>query len=188
MNLDELIYISKNQLSKDFCDHCIEKFEQYKEYQFPGQTANGLDDIKISTDMIISSVDLWKEEDNTFFKSLSDNLKCYETFVPYSLRSHVMNGNPIDTGYQLQRTKAGERYKWHHDQLETRILTFIWYLNDIKEDGYTEFRSGLKIQPECGKILIFPALWPWVHRGFPPKSETKYICTGWIKDDRPVFY
>ena len=27
---------------------------------------------------------------------------------------------------------------------------------------------------------MFPALWPWVHRGFPPKSEVKYICTGWL--------
>ena len=49
-------------------------------------------------------------------------------------------------------------------------------------DRYTEFYTGLKIKPEVGKILMFPALWPWVHRGYPPKSETKYICTGWIRN------
>ena len=185
MNLDELIYTSKNQLSKDFCHHCIEKFEQNKEYQVQGITYNGDDfDMKRSTDMCISDFEIWKEEDDTFLKSLSDNLEYYKfRFVPSSFQKHVMNGSPIDTGYQLQRTKPKEFYHWHHDQMDGRLLTFIWYLNDIKEDGYTEFITGLKIQPECGKILIFPALWPWVHRGFRPKSETKYICTGWIEDD-----
>ena len=47
-------------------------------------------------------------------------------------------------------------------------------------DGYTEFKNGIKIQPEQGKLLIFPAVWSYIHRGFPPKTETKYICTGWI--------
>ena len=75
----------------------------------------------------------------------------------------------------------GDFYTWHHDCMDDRLLTIIWYLNDVNQDGYTEFSSGLKIQPEIGKILMFPAQWPWVHRGYPPKYETKYICTGWIK-------
>ena len=37
-----------------------------------------------------------------------------------------------------------------------------------------------------GKILMVPALWPWVHRGYPPKYETKYICTGWIRNISPT--
>ena len=98
-----------------------------------------------------------------------------------------MNYPSEDTGYQIQETKPGGFYTWHHDQIGSRTLTFIWYLNNIVEDGYTEFNTGLKIQPEMGKIVIFPGLWPWVHRGYPPKSENKYICTGWIriKDDIP---
>ena len=27
---------------------------------------------------------------------------------------------------------------------------------------------------------MFPGLWPWVHRGVSPKSEVKYLCTGWV--------
>lgn len=61
-----------------------------------------------------------------------------------------------------------------------RYFTFIWYLNDIHEDGYTEFIDGTKIQPETGKMIIFPSTWTYTHRGYPPKSEVKYICTGWI--------
>ena len=54
------------------------------------------------------------------------------------------------------------------------------YLNDVIEDGYTEFEFGLKVQPRVGKILLFPATWQYLHRGYPPKSETKYLCTGWL--------
>ena len=92
--------------------------------------------------------------------------------------------NLSDTGYQIQRTLPGEFYTWHNDfyyeQHKSRFLTFIWYLNDVYEDGYTEFIDGTKIEPRTGKMMIFPATWTYQHRGYPPKSETKYICTGWI--------
>jgi len=61
-----------------------------------------------------------------------------------------------------------------------RVLTFIWYLNDIEEDGYTEFMDGTKVQPKTGRFCLFPATWEYHHRGYPPKSQTKYICTGWL--------
>ena len=97
------------------------------------------------------------------------------------IRDRCFGGNTEDTGYHIQETVPGAGYVWHHDSMDNRLLSIIWYLNDIHEDGYTEFFTGLKIQPEVGKIIMFPALWPWIHRGYPPKSETKYICTGWIR-------
>lgn len=182
MNIDDLTYVVKNQLDKDFCEHCIEKFKK-DDAKVVGITDGGLQsDIKKSTDLYLSKLDNWKEEDNVFFESLSKNLEIYRDWVPYPLQYYVLKDEHEDTGYQMQETKPGEFYTWHHDQMDNRHLTFIWYLNDVHYDGYTEFISGLKIQPEMGKMLIFPGLWPWVHRGYPPKSENKYICTGWIRD------
>jgi hypothetical protein len=94
-----------------------------------------------------------------------------------------------DSGYQIQRTNPNSGYSWHSDfntiksEIENngvRMLTFIWYLNDIVEDGYTEFIDGTKIQPKTGRMVIFPACWTFFHRGYPPKSEIKYIATGWL--------
>ena len=60
-------------------------------------------------------------------------------------------------------------YIWHHDSMMgeyvltrgVRCLTYIWYLNDIDEDGYTEFIDGTKVQPKTGRIwqlgLLFTA-------------------------------
>ena len=184
--IDPLIYIRKKTLDPDFCTHCIEKFK-LDDRKYTGLCGEGVvkNDIKQSTDLVISGLSGWEDEDKYFKESLSEHLEAYKSWVPEIYKTHVTNDGAHDTGYQLQETKPGGFYVWHHDQMGLRRVTFIWYLNDIKEDGYTEFTNGLKVQPKAGTILLFPALWPWIHRGFPPKSETKYISTGWISDGSP---
>ena len=182
MKVDDLILVAENRLDKDFCEHCIEKFKKDENRQ---QGACGTDkhvDLKVkkSIDLGISGKTNWKEEDDVFYKSFKDVLESYKKYI-YPLSNICLGGNTEDTGYQIQETAPGGGYVWHHDSMNNRLLSIIWYLNDIHEDGYTEFFTGYKIQPEVGKIIMFPALWPWIHRGYPPKSETKYICTGWIR-------
>ncbi len=185
MDIEDLIYVPDKRLDGDFCKHCIEKFKK-DDNRYQGVTGSGVDlKMKKSTDLKISAKDNWKEEDNVFYESFKDTYASYENWLsdnysPLYLDA-CLRGHIEDTGYQIQETLPGGFYNYHHDGMHDRLLTIIWYLNDIHEDGYTEFYSGLKIQPEEGKIMMFPALWPWVHRGFPPKSETKYICTGWIR-------
>ena len=92
-----------------------------------------------------------------------------------------------DTGYKVQKYEPGGCYHWHHDwsmssqPVASRIFTFMWYLNTIeeKDDGYTEFADGTKIQPVVGRLIFFPATWTFLHRGYPPKVS-KYLCNGWI--------
>ena len=180
-------------MSSDFCKDTINKFEN-DDRKIQGSTMEGVSlEFKKSTDLPISKYEDWKNEDEVFFRSITECLPEYyehcNQYGPYFPHAFIgvsdyQNINPLDSGYQIQRTYPGEYYHWHHDgriiNNTIRVLTFIWYLNDIKHDGYTEFKNGMKIQPEQGKLLIFPALWSYIHRGFPPKSETKYICTGWI--------
>ena len=59
-----------------------------------------------------------------------------------------------DTGnimIQIQRYEPDSGYRWHHDDnvvqsQEQRSMTFIWYLNTIEEDGYTEFVDGTRVK------------------------------------------
>ncbi len=178
MKLNDYFFIKRNVLDEDFCKHCIDKFNK-DDKRYEGVVHGGVyPDVKRSTDLTISDNDNWKEEDNIFCTTLTSSLDEYLRWLPDHHREVIPF--PQDTGYQIQRTDPGGFYHWHHDQWRNRRITFIWYLNDIVEDGYTEFSTGYKVQPETGKLLMFPALWPWVHRGFPPKSEVKYICTGWL--------
>ena len=182
MNTDDYIYVAENKLDKDFCKHCIQKFNK-DENKYQGLVGDGVNlEVKQSLDLGISDNDDWIEEDNIFYNSLKDTLESYQEWLKHPFSDNCFRGRIQDTGYQIQETKPGEFYKWHQDGMDCRMLTIIWYLNDIDEDGYTEFYTGLKIQPKMGKILMFPALWPWIHRGYPPKYETKYICTGWIRN------
>ena len=55
------------------------------------------------------------------------------------------------------------------------------YLNDV-DGGPTGFITGRDIQPEEGKLVLFPTTWNMVHWGVPPNTGNKYIVTGWLYD------
>ena len=177
----DFIYVERDALPKSFCNNVIEKFEQ-DDRKRQGQVGGGVClEIKRSSDLSISELDDWKSYDQAFFKSLNGGLKKYIRFLPEEYMKHrALSELGNDTGYQIQRTQPNDYYIWHHDQTTTRLVTFIWYLNDIKDGGYTEFIDGTRIQPEAGKLIIFPATWDFLHRGVSPKTETKYLCTGWV--------
>ena len=177
----DFIYVERSALPKSFCNNVIEKFEQ-DDRKRQGQVGGGVClEIKRSSDLSISELDDWKSYDQAFFRCLNNGLKKYLRFLPEEyIKNKALSELGNDTGYQIQRTQPGDHYIWHHDQTTTRLVTFIWYLNDVKNGGYTEFIDGTRIQPEAGKLIIFPATWDFLHRGVSPKSETKYLCTGWV--------
>lgn len=186
MNLSRYIYIKKDALPKSFCSNLIEKFEQ-DDRKRHGVVGSGINfDMKRSIDLNVSALEDWHSFDQELYKNLNSELDNYHKFLPDIFKksnvSETLTGD--DHGYQIQKTQPGDFYDWHHDYIGERLLTFIWYLNDIKNAGYTEFLDGTKIQPETGKLVIFPATWMYVHRGVSPKNETKYICTGWIHEVR----
>ena len=177
----DFIYIQKDALPRSFCNNVIQKFE-LDDRKRQGQVGSGVRlEIKRSCDLSITGKEDWKSYDEAFFKSLNNALKEYLRFIPEEyIQFKALGRFEDDTGYQIQKTQPGDYYIWHHDQTKTRLVTFIWYLNDVKDDGYTEFIDGTRIQPEAGKLNIFPATWDFLHRGVSPKTETKYICTGWV--------
>ena len=177
----DFIYIQKDALPRSFCNNVIQKFE-LDDRKRQGQVGSGVRlDIKRSCDLSITGKEDWESYDEAFFKSLNNALKEYLKFIPQEfIEFKALSRFEDDTGYQIQKTQPGDYYIWHHDQTKTRLVTFIWYLNDVKDDGYTEFIDGTRIQPEAGKLIIFPATWDFLHRGVSPKTETKYICTGWV--------
>lgn len=182
--MDKLIYEIDNSLSKNFTTHLIEKFEK-DENKREGVTAGGLiSSIKKSTDLLITTPE-WSEEIEILTHKLDLGIaKYFETHLKDYGLDYFSDINY--SGYQIQRTNPGEYYGWHHDfgfidpALGTRLITYIWYLNDITSEGYTEFYDGTKIIPTTGKLLLFPATWTYLHQGVSPTHEVKYIVTGWM--------
>ena len=191
--LHDFIYYSDDPvLPATTCKNLISKFElsPYKHAGITGHTdekvIKPMDEIKKSTDIHITSTKGFEEEDKVCRKHLFDQIKHYQSLIEAKVPVYFsINENMRYMGFNMQRTNPGEFYHWHCDEDAmqrkwVRSITYIFYLNDIHNDGYTEFYNGLKIQPKQGHCLIFPATWSFVHRGYPPKDETKYIITGWI--------
>lgn len=177
-----------NNLTKEFCDDVIKKYEEQKNDQYVGVTAQGINlNIKKTMDLFISDKPIWKKEDTVLQQSLTAALRDYYNAIPQEFDFQKNYSRNIqDMGYQIQKYKKNEGfYVWHNDfavleDASYRVLTFLWYLNDIEQGGETEFLCGIKIKPEAGKLVIFPSTWGARHRGVMPVSDDKYIVTGWI--------
>ena len=60
------------------------------------------------------------------------------------------------------------------------MIAMLFYLNDVRNGGETEFISGKKVRPSTGKLVMFPATWNFIHRGVPPKKSKKYIISSYL--------
>ena len=163
-----------------------------------------LSNIKQSDDLGLSDAKGWEEEDHFLHKTLTQMLVRFQEYsastilLPHTpigfvdtasqkvdLVSHVgsAEGGVTDTGFQMQRTKPHHGYGWHHDFWASdkngiRILTFIFYLNTVRE-GWTQFYHGDQVQPQKGRVMLFPSTATYYHQGYPP-LDRKYIITGWL--------
>jgi hypothetical protein len=180
---DGFYWMRDNVLSPEFCQGLITKFEECPD-KGPGETLKGYNpNSKVSTDLMLSGREDFKEEDQTLYLSLNLNLRDYLEQINH----RPWKGPFDDTGYNMQRTNPGEYFNWHTDfhadpwENSVRVFTFIWYLNDVPNGGgQTEFCNGLTVQPKTGRMLVFPADFANMHRGVSPVADTKYLVTGWI--------
>ena len=188
VKMSDFILSLPNSLDSSFCKKVIKRFENDPRKE-PGTTGDEQllnPSTKQSTDLHISDISGWKDIDDKLCSALSHGMSTwYDTFAVEGSGYYSCSFPTFDNGYKIQRTEPGQYYSWHHDFMVEgglRFLTYIWYLNDIDEGGYTEFCDGTQIKPEEGKLILFPATWTYSHRGFPPKNQTKYIVTGWVHD------
>ena len=171
-----------------FCNDVIEFFESNKGSQAPGVTASHKvrESIKKSTDMRIVPLDL-KEEKFRVVSTYIGHLKvCYLDYLEqWEFLKSFLPGMHIGA-FNIQKYDEGGHFGALHSERTSlnalhRVLAWMTYLNDVPEGGETEFPMfGLKVKPETGKTLIWPAEWTHAHLGSVVKKGNKYIITGWM--------
>lgn len=169
-------------------EQLIQFFENNPNLQNKGSTGEGINETKKkTTDITIAPADLLKKEYSIFNRYFEQLHKCY---LDYKLQWPFLN-KTIKTldipSFNLQKYNPGDHFSHEHcerDSLLTVHRVFAWmtYLNDIKfENGETSFSHfNVKVKPEIGRTLIWPAEWTHAHKGEILKKETKYIITGWM--------
>lgn len=186
---DYCIVVRDNVLSEDLCKFIIDKFEKCEEKNLTSDKIHKKvvgENIFKTTGIIIDDYTTdWIDIFNILYSSFRENIQIYSEKTNFSLKKY----NPLFFPYcNIQRIEPGGCYKPHIDNFISdnrrktdRVVTLIWYLNDVSEGGETHFiNTELKIKPKVGRLAMFPSNHPFVHEGLPPKS-TKYIISCWLE-------
>jgi hypothetical protein len=190
------IYINPNSLSLDLCNEIIDMFNKSDIHE--GCTAGGVNKKVKDTRDFQTFGDEWINVNALLMNEIEYNVnqyaKLFECDDYKSENNHTDLKDfrvlePTDIRFMSQfmvqkYDKNKGRYIYHNDfsveDSSFRILTYLWYLNDVTEGGETVFSGKYQIKPKSGTLAIFPSSWTFPHCGKMPVSNDKYIITGWM--------
>ena len=190
INLDNFIGVYDNYITKENCNEAIKLYEEQDKFN---KTINRI---------TFEQASVLKKQDQQYFANASNIDIWWQKLEPMMINfdlawnhyienvgaKEAYDGGPFYfTGLKIQKTLPTQGYHiWHveygksFDQ-QSRAFVFSIYLNDVKEGGETEFlHFSKRVKPKTGRIVIWPAGFPYLHRGNPPLSGEKYILTSWM--------
>ena len=189
VNINNFIGTYDNYITKEECDKAIKLYENQNKFN---NTVNRMGMEKAS---------ILQKQDQQFFAAPNnlnvwwESLKSMMINFDLAWNHYVKNVGADDaygvpfhfTDLKIQKTLPTEGYHvWHVEhgkgfENECRAFVYSIYLNDVKEGGETEFlHFSKRVKPKKGRIVIWPAAFPYLHRGNPPLSGEKYILTSWM--------
>jgi hypothetical protein len=127
----------------------------------------------------------WAALDRAGVAATVRHLRLYERANPMVTTLRSPFG---DEGFRMIRYDAEaeeeELHDWHVDGGQepagtpARVLAVIIYLSEPEEGGETLFlNQGVAVAPRCGRVLIFPSAFPYIHAGRPVVAGKKYALT-----------
>lgn len=172
----------------EFCDKLIDYWKNDKSKKSGFISQNGQEDVV--NKKVKDSIDSRLLLDNPILQEYINEYLREPTDLYIDRYFTCNRGGPwtVTQGSSIQYYRPGGAfYQWHCERNSeqphstvTRHLVFMTYLNDVTDGGETEFyHQKVKIKPEKGLTLIWPADWTFTHRGVPSPTQEKYIITGW---------
>ena len=126
-----------------------------------------------------NNIELNREYNKFLLSCVDEYSKLYPEIQDTDRRADVENKNvqyyPPNGGYKALH------YERSSVMTSRRFLVFMTYLNDVTDQGGTEFTyQKITVKPEKGLTLIWPVDWTHTHRGIPSPTQEKWIVTGWF--------
>ena len=189
VKIENFIGVYDNFIIKEECNKAIKLYEDQDKFN---KTVNRIGSEKAS---------ILEKQDQQFFATPSNLNVWWEELKPLMVNfdiawRHYIKNTGADEAYRvpfhftdlkIQKTLPTEGYHvWHIEHgkghsNEPRAFVFSIYLNDVEEGGETEFlHFSKRVKPKTGRIVIWPAGFPYLHRGNSPLSGEKYILTSWM--------
>lgn len=187
VKLDNYIGVFDNVISELDCERIINRFEALDRSTDFRQISEGERQFehgrlgRSDNSMFFEQV---AHDENDFIQGVVGN--CVERYA----KEYVgLQGKRIASFCcKVQRTRSqGGYHVWHCEHggdvgSMRRALVWILYLSTHADSGETEFlQQGVRVKPQAGRVVIWPASFTHPHRGNPVYNETKYIATGWYE-------
>lgn len=184
LNEDPLVVEYDDFFSKDECEHFLSKVKP--RLKLPGGA--GTPDNARFTSALSHNQDktVWcmTQRVSSLVGVSSENAERLRV-VRY-LPDTMDNGPHYDARHHIREASMIEEKKGGQ-----RLITALWYLDDVEGGGATEFTNlGLKVMPKQGKLLIFHNTFPHsiirhpsaLHHGMRVTAGEKHLVTWWFRD------
>ncbi len=188
--IENFIGIYDNYILPEECQKAIDLFNNQSKLNktFDRLRSDGSSILEKNDKQYFASeenIDIWWERLKTLIHNFDIAWHQYMTSV--GARMAFGQEKFFYTNLKIQKTLPTEGYHlWHLEhnkgyENEARAFVFAIYLNDVEDGGETEFlHFSKRVKPKTGRIVIWPASFPYVHRGNPPLSGEKYMLTSWL--------
>lgn len=188
--IKEFIGVYDGWIPDMVCDQAIEYFKELDLEKKTYQRERNQSFLKKDTscNLYFSENTTWPNRIPGLIPNLMNTVNDYLEEVPLKKFNEYqdLHFNAI----KIQKTLPKEGYHvWHIENGGTmhqrcRVLVFSIYLNEVDNGGETEFLyQAQRVQPKKGRVVLWPAGFPYVHRGNPPLSGEKYIITSWLSGE-----
>jgi prolyl 4-hydroxylase len=109
-------------------------------------------------------------------------LQVYGVKFPYAEPCTILRYRPQQFYKRhIDNILLGSRFQELEQNLPTRDISIVGYLNDDFTGGETYFdRQEVKVKPQAGAVLVFPAYFTHPHASLPIISGEKYAFTSWL--------
>jgi len=165
-HLSDFIHLYENNLDIDSCNFLINLFE-----------SNSSETIYNLTDNVGSSAEINEMHQNLLkivINTRNDyyNYCCGNVFPESHAfeKFNIIKINPEDDISTKVDIMSYENAR--------RFLCFTWFLNN-NSAGQVNFLD-LTIQPEVGKLIVYPPFWLFPHKELSPVETPKYILTTYL--------
>ena len=184
-NISDYVMIVDDCINKDTCESLIDKFDKADDLVVRDRSWD--QDYKSFKELNLTTHPQFKDEQTLFYDVSKELYKFYE-------KKCGINFFPKEYGFEDVRMKRynnddQDQFGWHTDVGDyasaRRYLVIFYYLNDVEEGGETAFDdkvSGyyLKVKSKQGRIVMFPPMWMYPHKGLKPISNPKYIISTYM--------
>jgi len=180
---DKYIRVYDNILSEEQCLHYISLINkgERKAGKHVGIDGVPIADPKVKLSEDITLCQVYPEELETLMRITAGVIDKYEQDVG----THIPVYQTEQFRGRVYRENAGH-YRAHIDVAKPltygRMITIIYYLNDIEEGGELYFENqNITVQARQGRVVCFPPNWMYKHEARPSLKGDRYIMRTFAK-------